>query len=87
MKVKCEVRERGTSVNLSTTRAFKKLINGKSIILKPQRTKTSEHQSASCHPDITQCHIKKEKKSLSLVVPPANRQDDLLAFLSPKTVR
>lgn len=61
MKVKCEATERGALVNLSMTRASEQLINGKSIILKPQRTKTSEHQSKVCPvtPGITR-HIKKE---------------------------
>lgn len=69
MKVKRKVTERGASVNLSMTHASEQLINGKSVILKPQRTKTREHQSKVCPvtPGITQCHIKKETSLSALL--------------------
>lgn len=90
MKEKREVTGKGTLVNLSATHPPEKLINSKPIILKSQRTKTSEHQKkVSYHLGIMQYLIKTEtskKKSLSLV-PPTHQPDVLLAFLSPSAVK
>lgn len=86
MKEKHEVTGNGTLVNLSATHTPEKLINGKLIILKSQRTKTSEHQNKSYHLGMIKYHIKTER-SLSPFVPPTHQPDVLLAFLSPSAVK
>lgn len=85
MKAKCEVTERGTLVNLSTTHASEKLINGKSITLKPQRTKNSE-QWGKAWPVTRYNRMSdgEKTKSLSLIVLLARWPDGSPV---PKTLR
>lgn len=73
MKEKHEVTGNGTLVNLSATHTPEKLINGKLIILKSQRTKTSEHQNKSYHLGMIKYHIKTERSLSPLSLLPTSQ--------------
>lgn len=67
MKVKREVAEKGTLVNLSTTYATEKPVNGIAIIPHPQNIKNkASGQSVACHPGETQCLTEKKSTTKSL---------------------